>query len=183
MATKPRIPNPDTFSIDSKQRKANPWVDDLAKDLKAEALGAKRAEARKGGPKLPVVDLNKLLDEYEEEQRKINQAGTRQEEIAEELKAHWGHTGVEEIEHRLGNTSFTLSYSLAGLSEKLKSGISEREGIKITKPIPQAALLLGLAATDPSVRKALAKALTVKELKLTIKAPSSRTEKSVAPKR
>ena len=178
MATKPRIPKPDTFSIDSKQRKANPWVDDLAKDLKAAAVGAKRASNRKKGPKLSPEQITERLDEYDKLQSEINPKEKRQKEIAKELQAHWGHTGVEEVEHTTGKTLFSLSFQLAGECAKIQSGVTDAEWRRIAKRVPQAALVIALAAGNPAARKVLEKALRVKELKLQIKPPSSRTEQS-----
>jgi len=181
MAKQPKAPKPKPVSVIKELREAHPWIGPLAKPAQDAAVAKRRKKERAAGPKLSEERLRELADELETIQRRINPDLARQEEIKKELLAHWGHTGISEIESSLGNTLISQSFSLGADPDVVKNAVGSRQWVGMTARILQPERLLTLAANDEALRETLKKAVVVSKLTLAVTPPSSRRAKSGQP--
>lgn len=167
-------------TVDSKLRKlvANAWFELVGAKAKIAALNKKREEKRKDGPKLPPDKLAAIADELEGVQRQLNPLLIRKEELSAQLLAHWGHTGIEEIESSLGKTRITPSMSLCVDPEPIEARTTPQQWQAITKRIVQAPLLLALAMREKKLQPLVGKAIVATNVKVAVVPPSSRTAKT-----
>jgi hypothetical protein len=175
---------PDTkqkpVTVESKLRKlaAHSWFEEAALKAKAAAIQKKRDEKKAGGPKLPPSKLVALADELEQVQRELNPLLIKKEELSAQLLAHWGHTGIEEIESGLGKTRITPSMSLGVDPEPLEERLTAPQWRAVTRRIVQAPLLLAAAMQERKLRPIIGKAITASNVKVSVVPPSSRTAKT-----
>jgi hypothetical protein len=178
MAAKSKAPKPEPVGVGARLRKAHTWFEDLATRTKDEAIKGRRKKERAKGPQLSPEELTKLADEMEEIQRALNPLENRRKEILEKLLPHWGHTGIEEIESRLGKTLISASFELCIETDVAKRALGDTLWQKVTARILQAPLLLAEGKRSTQVRDAITKALAVRKLKVSVTPPSSRRAKS-----
>jgi hypothetical protein len=167
-------------TVESKLRKlaAHSWFEAAAQGVKAAAIQKKREEKQKEGPKLSAENLVAVADELEEVQRQLNPLLTKKEELSAQILAHWGYTGVEEIESTLGKTRITASMSLGVDQERLEQNVSEPQWRAMTRRVLQAPLMLALTMKKQELRPIISKAITATNVKVAVVPPSSRTAKT-----
>jgi hypothetical protein len=174
----PKTPKPEPVGVGARLRKAHAWFENLAARTKDHAVRDRRKKERAKGPQLAPDKLVELADELEMIQRELNPLENRRREIIEQLLPHWGHTGIEEIESPLGKTLVSTSFELGVDPESLKKAIGDTAWQKVTMRTLQAPLLLAEGKTAAGVRDAIAGALAVRKLKVSVTSPSSRRPKS-----
>jgi len=166
-------------TVESKLRRAaaHSWFESAAAKAKAAAIEKKRQEKKKGGPKLPPDKLAALADELEEVQRQLNPLLIKKEELSARILAHWGYTGLEEIESSLGKTRITASMSLCVDPAIIEGQVSEHHWRSVTRRILQPTLLLALALKRDGLMPLIGSAITATNVKVAVVPPSSRTAK------
>jgi len=167
-------------SVSSKLRNLHPWFEGLLKNLKSEAVKKRRNDEKNNGSLLHDDELKARLDEYEIIQQRINPDLVRMKEIREKvLVPHWGHTGVEVLEHPLGKTTFTLSFEIGMFQDALKDKtLTEGEWQKVAPRILQSEALFELVKSDIVRQMAVGNAAVINKLKIAITPPSSQTPQS-----
>jgi hypothetical protein len=178
MPAKAKVPKGEPVGIGVKLRKAYPWFETLAQKPKDTAISNRRKLERANGPQLGGDELTALSDELEEIQRQLNPLENRRAQIVKDLLAHWGHTGIEEIEGRLGATLISTSFELALDPDEVKKTVGEALWQKITARVLQAPSFLREGEKMMVVRDAAEKSLRVRKLRISVTAPSSRGAKS-----
>ena len=166
--------------IGAKLRKEQPWFETLIQKAKDAAIKKRRQGERARGAELTPERIARIADELEEVQRQINPLENRRKELGLELLAHWGHTGIEEIEHPLGKTLISTSFEMAVDPATLKEAAGDTVWAKITERTVQAQKLLSLGRESTLVRDAIEKAVAVRKLKVSVTPPASRRPKSGA---
>src|SRR5256885_16430527 len=121
----PKLPVPEPVGVGKKLRDAYSWFEDSVQKIKAAAVEKRRKKERGNGPQLSGDDLVKIADELEEIQRQINPLVIKRTELVKKIVAHWGHSGIEEIEGKLGNTLISTSFKLVVEPQKLKEQVDE----------------------------------------------------------
>lgn len=166
-------------TVESKLRKlaAHSWFEEAAAKVKAAAIEKKRDEKRKDGPKLPPKELAAVADELELLQRELNPLLTKKEQLSAKLLAHWGYTGIEEIESSYGKTRITASMSLCVDPDPLEQKTTPQQWRAMTRRILQAPLMLALAIKQGELKPAIGKAIVATNVKVAVVPPSSRTAK------
>ncbi|MDB5244557.1 MAG: hypothetical protein JWN18_427 [Parcubacteria group bacterium] len=165
-------------NIISKLRRASAWIEESSKDLKAAAINRRRKQERTRGEQLDSDKIVTLVDELEEIQRKLNPLENQRASLVEQLLAHWGHTGVEEIEGALGKTLISTSFELAVDPDVIEKNISVPLWRRLSARTLQADLLLTESNRTPKIRDAILSALVINKLKVSVTSPSSRRAKS-----
>jgi hypothetical protein len=172
---------PAPVTIGAKLRQAHPWFDTLGEGAKEASVRLRQKTERAKGAKLSPDRLVELSDELEEIQRQINPLENKRKEIVTQLLAHWGHTGIEEIEGTLGKTLISLSFELGVDPEGIKKSVGETVWQKITERMIQPPKLLLEGKVHGTVRNAIERSARVCKCKVSVTAPSSRRGKSGAP--
>lgn len=175
-----KAPAAEPVGIGAKLRQAHPWFEALAQKAKDAAVKRRRQTGRAKGPPLEPSRLVELADELEEIQRELNPLLTKRKVIVEQLLAHWAHSGIEEIESTLGKTLISLSFELGVAPEAIRKAVGDTVWQKVTERTIQASKLLAAAGQLGFVRDAIATAITVCKLKVSVIPPSSRRAKSGA---
>lgn len=168
-------------TVESKLRKAaaHKWFDEAAAPSKAAAVKKKRDEARALGPELSSDKLKAVADELERVQQELNPLLVRKEELSRQILAHWGHTGIEEVESGLGNTRVTTSMSLGIDPAQLEEKLTPAQWSAVTRRIVQAPLLLAQALKKEEIKSLIAgTTITATNVKVSVVPPSSRTPKT-----
>ncbi len=164
-------------NVSAKLRKASPWFEEGAERAKDGAIKKRRVDFETQGSKLKTNELVAIADELEEIQRKLNPLLTRHEELSAPLLAHWGHTGIEEIEGTLGKTLFSTSVTLSVDPDAIEKGLTEGQWRTVTKRLLDAKLALAMGERDEIFRSLIIKTIKA-SAKVTITPPSSRRPKS-----
>lgn len=165
-------------NIPSKLRHTCSWIEESSKGLKAAAISRRRKNERLKGIQLGSAQIIAIVDELEEIQRQLNPLEKRREALVAQLLAHWGHTGVEEIEGNLGKTLISTSFELAVDPDIIEKNISVPRWRKLTARVLQMQLLVSEGNRVPKIRDAITNSLLVKKLKVSVTSPSSRRPKS-----
>ncbi len=165
-------------NVGSKLRKAYAWFEELTDKVKKGALEKRKTKERKNGNKLSEKDLLATVDRMDEIQRQINPLATELDGLKEKVLAHWGHTGVEEIEGTSGKTLITPSFELCVQPDIVKQGISPSRWYAITERVLQPDRLLAEGKDDDELREVANDALKVGKLRVSVTPPSSRRPKS-----
>lgn len=168
---------PERAAVPAKHRKGFAWFEESAKDAREAARRDRRRAERNKGKALSDEELDKLCDELEMLQRELNPRLNRAKEIGALLLAHWGHTGVAEIETMLGKTLIVESFEYSVDPQVIRENVSEAKWVGITTRAIQPIYLLTLAAKDAIVRATVGEALAAR-LKLSVVPPSSRRPRS-----
>lgn len=174
-------PKAEPVGIGKKLRDAHPWFETQMQKTKDRAVEKRRKAEQKNGPQLDPERVAQLADMLEALQRQINPLENERREILKQLLPHWGHTGIEEIEHPLGKTLVSTSFELCVKPDTLKELVGDTVWQKITERALQAALALEEGDRNTLVRDAIERAAKIKKLKVSVTAPSSRRGKSGAP--
>jgi hypothetical protein len=174
----PQRPKSKQVGVGSKLRKAHAWFEMLAAGVKATAYEARQKKERKNGKKLNADELTQVVDEIETLQRQINTLQNKQDKEKEKLLAHWGYTGVEEIETTLGKTLISPSYQMCVQSDVVREGIGNNLWRKISERVLQPDRLLMEGKENAELRELAADAVKVAKLRMSITPPSSRRPKS-----
>jgi hypothetical protein len=161
-------------------RKTHPWFDAVARKAKDAAVLQRRKQGRTQGPQLPPEKVVELADELEEIQRQINPLDLKRKGIVEQLLAHWAHTGIEEIDGKLGKTLISLSFELGVNPRIIKNALGDVLWKRVTALTLQPAKLFALSK-QPGARLVVQRAARVRKLKVAVTPPSSRRPKSGAP--
>ena len=177
-AEKPTSQKSKRVGVGSKLRKAHAWFEMLTAGIKATAYEARQKKEKKNGKKLSEDELIQVVNEIETLQQQINVLETKQDKQKAKLLAHWGYTGVEEIETALGKTLISASYELCVQSDVVKAGIGDNVWRKITERVLQPELLLAEGKENEELRELAADAMKVAKLRISITPPSSRRPKS-----
>jgi hypothetical protein len=172
-------PKQKPVTVESKLRKlaAYSWFEEAAAKIRAAAISKKREEKRKDGPKLPPAELTAVADELERVQRELNPLLAKKEELSGKLVAHWGHTGVEEIESALGKTRITASMSLCIDPEPIEKSTTPLQWRAVTRRLLQAPLMLAMAMKEKKFQPIIGKATVATNVKVSVVPPSSRSPK------
>lgn len=172
-------PKQKPITVESKLRKlaAYSWFEEAAAKIRAAAIEKKREEKKKDGPRLSPKDLTAVADELERVQRDLNPLLARKEELSGRLVAHWGHTGVEEIEGTLGKTRITASMSLCVDPQPIEKSVTPIQWRAITRRILQAPLMLAMAMKEQKLQPMIGKATVATNIKVSVVPPSSRPPK------
>lgn len=170
-------PKPVTVELKLRKAAAHRWLEEAAEAVKEAAVRKRRDDEKKGGPRLSPQELAKVADELEEVQRELNPLLTRKDELSKRILAHWGHTGVEEIESGLGNTRITASLSLVVDPEAVEEKLGAAQWKAVTRRVLQVPLLLAAAIRKQDLRPAISAAVKAVNVKVAVVPPSSRTAK------
>lgn len=178
MAKEKKAPTAELVPVDAKLRKLYSWVDALAVNVQNRAVMERREKERLRGPQLSAEQLRTLADELDSNQEAMNRLSRRRDEITEKLLAHWGYTGIKQISSLHGQTLIATQFQIGVDPEILKREIDAKLWRRITAAVLQPGLML-IAGQNPGLmRDAVAKAIAVKQLKVTVTPPSSRRPKS-----
>jgi hypothetical protein len=175
---KAKTSKPETVGVSAKLREVFAWIEEAAEKAKRDAVAGKRKKLRTKGRELRSQELLETADELERIQRELNPLLNDLEIAADKLKAHWGHTGVEEIEGLFGKTLLSTSFELCLDSNAVQEGVGEGKWRTISKRVLDPQLALGESLTDEDLRTVLCKSVRVKKMKLSITPPSSRRPRS-----
>ena len=159
-------------------RRVHRLFEDLAQKEKDAATAKRRQEERARGRLLSPGELGRLSDELEHIQRTINPLLERAQGIKQAILAHWGHTGVEEVPGSLGNTLIATSFELQLDAEAVRANIRLGVWNAITRRVIKPALALSAGKGDAALRDALASAIRVGKLTVSVTPPSSRRPRS-----
>src|SRR5690348_13965238 len=97
-----KAPKVYSVAITQKLRNANCWFESNLEDSKMNATAVKMRALQATGPQLRPQRLIALADRLERTQRILNRIENRYKKDYNRLLAHWAHTGIEEIQSRLG---------------------------------------------------------------------------------
>lgn len=175
---KKKSTGPDPVGVSAKQRKANPWFEMLAEPVKADQIKKRRKEERAKGSELGPEQLRDIAERLEQIQVQINPLDNERKELTQKLMAHWGHTGIEEIEHPLGKTLISTSFEITLDPAAVRKGMSDTEWNRVTERVLQTPKVLGAGKESAKLRDVLAKGIAVRRLKVSVTPPSSRRPKS-----
>lgn len=169
---------PEKVGIGSKLRKAYPWFETASEPIKKKAIEKRRKEERQKGVQLASERLIELSDELERIQRELNPLEIRRKEILAEILPHWGHTGIEEIEGKLGKTLISTSAELCVDQGAFRAACGNATWLKTSERTLQPRAMLDEGKRNTKVRDFLATDTIVSRLKVVVTPPSSRRPKS-----
>ncbi len=172
---------PTHVGVTKKLRQAYSWFEALAESVKNQAISKRRRAERAKGPQLKPEKVVELVDELEKIQQQLNPLLERRETLVGQLLPHWAHTGVEEIEGKLGKTLIATSFELTVNPGYLEQALSKPVWQKVTERALQPIRLLAEGKENADVRTATASAMQVKKLRVSVISPSSRRPKSGKP--
>lgn len=155
-------------------RKAHAWVEPLAEPSKSNALQKRRVEERTKGSVLEAAKVAELVDELDALIKRVGPLEKRRKEIIAALLAHWGHTGVEELEGMSGKALVSASFQLCLDPAAVKGKIGETLWERVVLPVLQAEFLVAEGDRFLEARDALAEALRVRKLTMSVLSPASR---------
>ena len=165
-------------SVPKKFREAHSWFEKGSEEKKKKATEIKQAKVRVLGRQLSANRLQAISDQLERIQRKLNPLENRHAKLSRWILAHWGFTGIQEVEGKLGRTLVHESFQFALNQDVVKGGLTadlwERGAPRRLEP----ARILVLAKESESLRFLVLKALRVQKPKISITPPSSRRPKS-----
>lgn len=182
MPSPSKSPSMRPVRVSEKLRQAYHWFEDSIQNLKDRVLRQKREELTSTGKRLSPEEVVELVDELEEIQRELIPREKRHEEISELLLAHWAHTGVEEIQGKLGKTLFHASFTVS-IDPKViaKGDISEGWYIAMSDRRLVAEKMLSYAQKIGQELTSLILKAARASVSVSITPPSSRRIKSGSP--
>jgi hypothetical protein len=167
-------------TVESKLRKSKPfrWFEDAAVEVKQQVIQKKRDEKKAKGKKLTSEELTAIADKLAKIQEELNPRLAEHESLSEQLLAHWGHTGIEEVESAKGKTLITTSMSLCVDPDPIEEDTTPAQWRAVTKRTLNIPALLLLGQDDEKWRGRIGKAISATNVRISVVPPGSRRPKS-----
>lgn len=168
----------DGVKVNARLRKMHPWFEELMEPIKEESVRKRRKSERTRGVKLSPERLASHADALEALQKELNPLENRRRELVKILLAHWGHTGISEIESLRGRTLITASFELCFDADEVRREVGMAHWHALTERVLQPGRLLTEAADSPHLRETVEHTARVRRVKISVISPSSRRPKS-----